>query len=321
MILTLTLNPALDQTVQLADSLAPGEVHRAVQSSVQAAGKGVNVARAIAQAGEPTLAVLPGADDDPLVLALAADALAYRNIPIDARLRTNITLADPAGVTTKINEPGPALEPQTLDQVLATLIEHAEQASWVVLAGSLPPGVAEDYYLTLTQALREALGESCPPIAMDTSDAPLLALRKANPASLPDLIKPNAQELAELTGTTQDLEADLQAAAAAAATLVDRGVGVVLATLGSAGAVLVSSIQALHAVHEPVTARSTVGAGDSALAGFLLASSAGDPLSDCLIRAVAYGSAAVALPGSTIPTPNDLTVNAVSLRDLHKAKA
>lgn len=315
MIVTLTMNPSLDKTVELNIPLAHGQVQRAAATHVQAAGKGVNVARAIEQAGQPVLAVLPGAAADPLVRTLESDGLAHRCVEIDQPLRTNITLTDPDGTTTKINEPGPTLEADTQQRLMDLVCEVAAGAHWLVLAGSLPPGVNPDFYARLCAAVRQRLGARAPKIAVDTSGAPLARLFAFDQAHLPDLIKPNAEELTELVA--QDSEVGFEhspaAAARAASHLVHRGVGAVLATIGAQGAVLATGRGAWHATHAPVTARSTVGAGDSALAGYLIADTAGADVAGRLARAVAYGSAAVTLPGSTIPSPTHLALDAVSV--------
>lgn len=318
MIVTLTVNPALDKTIELGEPLAHGAVQRATASHVQAAGKGVNVSRAIAAAGVPTLAVLPGAITDPLIVALSTDQLAHRCLSITEPLRTNITLTDPDGTTTKINEPGPTLSAQQLSELSNLVADAATSADWLVLAGSLPPGVPADFYAQLTAQLRQSLGEKCPQIAVDTSGAPLLELFAHTAQHIPDLIKPNAEELAELVGGCDEeaLEGSTELATQCATKLLDKGIGAVLATLGSKGALLVTKQGVWHGSHTPITPRSTVGAGDSSLAGYLLADVAGASAPNRLKNAVAYGAAATQLPGSTIPTQADLTVDAVSVNEL-----
>ncbi|MFL4475869.1 1-phosphofructokinase family hexose kinase [Paeniglutamicibacter sp. MACA_103] len=318
MIVTLTMNPALDTTIELGAPLAHGGVQRSLGSHTQAAGKGVNVSRAIASAGVKTLAVLPGAETDPLLRRLVADDLEHRSVHIGALLRTNITLTDPDGTTTKINEQGPVLNAAVLQEIVRVVVDVSRSASWLALAGSLPPGADPGFYADLVATVREALGDAAPKIAVDTSEAPLRALFAAQVQQLPDLIKPNAEELAELAGqgSAEAFEDSPTATAAAARALLDRGVGTVLATLGANGAVLVNADGAWHATHAPITPRSTVGAGDSALAGYLLADEAGETAPGRLARAVAYGSAAASLPGSAIPTPIQLAPDAVSVEEL-----
>lgn len=326
MIVTLTANPSLDRTVALPSPLLRGEVQRAVSVSQESGGKGVNVSRALVASGLETLAVLPGGDSDPVLAGLREGGVPFAALPISAPLRTNVALTEPGGVTTKINEPGPVLSDDQQEALIGLLLERSRGASWVVLAGSLPPGVPADFYATVTRRLRSMKDGDAPRIAVDSSGEPLVAAVSGDASGKPDLLKPNAEELAELAAaagfatasTADELEADPEAAAAAAAAVVRSGVGAVLATLGSKGAVLVTSDGAWLATHPPVKAVSTVGAGDSSLAGYLLASSLGAAPADCLRQAVAHGAAAASLPGSTVPAVHQTTPDAVTITALRK---
>ncbi|MET3936242.1 hexose kinase [Arthrobacter sp. OAP107] len=331
MIVTLTANPSLDRTVALPGPLERGEVQRAVSVRQESGGKGVNVSRALVTSGLETLAVLPGAESDPVLAGLREEGVPFASLDIHEPLRTNVALTEPGGVTTKINEPGPVLAEDAQEALISLLLERSRGASWVVLAGSLPPGVPADFYATVTRRLRNAdAGAGVPMIAVDSSGAPLAAAVADDATEAasgkPDLLKPNAEELAELAAaagfssvsTAEELEADPYAAAAAAAAVVRSGVGAVLATLGSKGAVLVTTDGAWLATHPPVTAVSTVGAGDSSLAGYLLAASQGAAPADCLRQAVAHGAAAASLPGSTVPAVHQTTPDAVTITALRK---
>ncbi|MEV7133314.1 hexose kinase [Arthrobacter sp. NPDC093128] len=326
MIVTLTANPSLDRTVSLPSPLLRGEVQRATSVSQESGGKGVNVSRALVASGLETVAVLPGGDSDPVLAGLRDSGVPFAALAIHEPLRTNVALTEPDGVTTKINEPGPVLSEDQQEALIGLLLERSRGASWVVLAGSLPPGVPADFYATVTRRLRSTRDGAAPHIAVDSSGAPLAAALSGDASGMPDLLKPNAEELAELAAaagfatasTADELEADPEAAAAAAAAVVRSGVGAVLATLGSKGAVLVTSDGAWLATHPPVKAVSTVGAGDSSLAGYLLASSLGAAPADCLRQAVAHGAAAASLPGSTVPAVHQTTPDAVTITALRK---
>ena len=331
MIVTLTANPSLDRTVALPGPLERGEVQRAVSVSQESGGKGVNVSRALVASGLETVAVLPGGDSDPVLAGLRDAKVPFAALSIHEPLRTNVALTEPGGVTTKINEPGPVLDEEAQEALIGLLLEHAKGASWVVLAGSLPPGVPAGFYATVARRLRSAdAGAGVPQIAVDSSGAPLAAAvaddAQGAVSGKPDLLKPNAEELAELAAaagfasvsTAEELEADPEAAAAAAAAVVRSGVGAVLATLGSKGAGLVTADGAWLATHPPVTAVSTVGAGDSSLAGYLLAAGQGAAPADCLRQAVAHGAAAASLPGSTVPAVHQTTPDAVTITALRK---
>jgi 1-phosphofructokinase len=311
-IVTLTANPSFDRTVALPVPLERGAVHRVEAMTSQAGGKGVNISRAAVAAGLGTVAVLPALPDDPFVRELERAGIECHPSRPAGEVRVNLTLTEPDGTTTKLNSPGAAVGPEHLDDLAATLVQHARGSAWAVLAGSLPPGAPPELYANLVPRLRDVTR-----VALDTSDEPLAALVEALPGAAPDLLKPNAEELASVTGTdAAELEADPTAATKAARVLVERGVGTVLATLGGRGAVLVRDDGAWFAPPPPTTVVSTVGAGDSTLFGYLLAELRGLAPPDRLALAVAYGSAAAGLPGTTIPGPDDLHPERVQVQVL-----
>lgn len=313
MILTLTPNPSIDRTVTLGGALERGAVQRVVSVTAQGGGKGVNISRASVGAGVPTVAVLPAADDDPFVIELLSAGIDCRPVRPAGPVRMNIAITEPDGTTTKLNSPGATVGPRHLEAMTEAMVARAPLSDWTVLAGSLPPGAPDDYYAQLVRRLRAAGAR----VAVDTSDAPLRALVDALPDDAPHLMKPNGEELASFAGGDADsLEADPALAAAAARTLVERGVESVLATLGGNGAVLVTAEGAWHAAAPPTTVISTVGAGDSSLFGYLLGEIRGQAPRDRLALAVAYGSAAAGLPGTTMPASEHLRTDLVSVTDL-----
>jgi len=320
MIITFTPNPSLDRTVLLDRPLTRGAVHRAEAVTVEAAGKGINVARVLHHAGQDVRALLPAGPTDPILAGLAG-SLPHRAVAIDNRVRTNITLTEADGTTTKVNEAGPTLTDAQVADCTAMILEEAAGAAWVALSGSLPPGAPVDWYARLVAALAP-LG--CK-VAVDTSDAPLEAIIDALPGSACDLIKPNSEELAQLTGAdAETLESSARAGNPrpvidAARSLVDRGIGAVLATLGGAGAVLVTTEGAWFAQAPRITVRSTVGAGDSSVAGYILAAVRGADPGSRLQSAVAHGSAAAGLPGTTLPRPDDVHPDAVLVTRIDQA--
>ncbi|MTE23346.1 1-phosphofructokinase family hexose kinase [Microbacterium sp. ZXX196] len=304
MIVTLTANPSLDRTVELPGPLAVGEVQPASGAREDAAGKGINVARVLHAAGDAVRGVLPLSPADPYATALG-QGLPTVAVPVSGNARANITLTDPAGTTTKINLPGAALDEPTrralIDAVVAVCAR--DDAGWLALCGSLPPGAGDDFYVDVIRAVRERVARP-PLIAVDTSGA---ALARVVAGGRPDLIKPNEDELAELAGRALPDAALPEAVALLAREIVPGRVGAALVTLGGAGAVLVTADEALHApIPRGVAVRSTVGAGDSALAGYLHADAAGLPAAARLVSAVRYGSATASLPGTQLATPADL---------------
>ncbi len=313
MILTLTPNPSIDRTVALDCELSRGQVHRVASVTSQAGGKGVNISRAAVSADIPSIAVVPAGKDDAFVLELLTAGIDCRPVRPAGDVRVNLTITEPDGTTTKLNSPGAEVLPLHLELMAQAVLVRASGADWTVLAGSLPVGAPVGFYADLVRRLREVGGR----VAVDTSEAPLQALVDALPGSAPDLMKPNGEELASFTGGDADeLESDPEATAAAARQLLERGVGAVLATLGGNGAVLVTPEGAWHATPPPTTVVSTVGAGDSSLFGYLLGDIRGLPAPERLALAVAYGSAAAGLPGTTIPLPSQLRTELVGVTPL-----
>jgi 1-phosphofructokinase len=293
MIVTLTLNPSLDRTIEV-DRLVRGTMTRATSARLDPGGKGVNVSRALLANRVPSVAVVTvgGADGDQLVRLLEADGIPLRAVGVAGRTRSNVTIAEPDGVVTKLNEPGEPLSRAELDAVADAVLGETETASWVVTCGSLPPGVPTGIYARLCEFFTSA-GVL---VAVDASGPALLAALEAKPA----LIKPNREELAEAVGRPVD---SIGAAIEAAEQLRDRGAGSVLASLGADGAVLVED-EGVTIGEAPIAeARSTVGAGDALLAGFLAAGARG---SAALAEGLAWGAAAVSLPASRMPCPADI---------------
>ena len=315
MIVTVTPNPSIDRTVTLPGALVRGAVHRVGEVRVEPGGKGVNVARALTLAGLDVIAVLPVGESDPILAGLRAIGVEVHAVPIAAAVRTNLAITEPDGTTTKLNEPGAVIEARDVAALANAVIERGRSARWVVLSGSLPPGLNDSWYADMVAALQPY---GCR-VAVDTSDRPLTALAAALDRAAPDLIKPNSEELAGLAGVSaRDLESavsrgDAGPVVTAARQLIDRGVGSVLATLGAAGAVLVDADGAWLATPPAITPRSTVGAGDSSLAGYLRADVEGAAAPARLQMAVAYGSGAAALPGTALPSPNEINLDGVAI--------
>ncbi|GLB63212.1 1-phosphofructokinase [Dietzia sp. NCCP-2495] len=303
MIVTLTMNPSIDRTATLPAPLQVGGVNRIAEMDDSPGGKGINVARVVAAGGTPTRAVFPAEPEDQFVAMCVATGVSTAVVSTGGAVRVNLTVVDSDGTTTKINAPGPELGAAASDRARDTVVHLAREADWVVLCGSLPRGVPDHFYADLVAGLRGAGAR----VAVDTSDAPLAALAARFPDAAPDLIKPNGEELGQLAGTDgAELErraaaGDLAPVVEAARALCAGGLGAALVTLGGAGAVLVDDDEAWFAGSPQVRVRSTVGAGDSSLAGYLLAESRGLPPADRLVWAVNHGSVAASLPGTGLP--------------------
>lgn len=288
MIITLTPNPSIDRTLEVP-SLEVGQVHRATRQHQEPSGKGVNVTRALTANKVASLAVLPcgGREGDELTALLDDEGVRYETVPITGSVRVNVSLTEPSGRVTKVNTPGPVLTAGDLQRLTARALETARPGDWVVCSGSLPPGVPPGYYARVCEeAHRAALR-----FALDTSGEALTSGLAAGP----DVVKPNVEELAEVTGRQVKT---LDDAVIGARDLLGRGAGSVLASLAADGALLVTGDAAWHARAVAPTVRSTVGAGDALLAGFLAAGGAGTA---ALGEAVIWATAAVGVEGSHVP--------------------
>ncbi len=300
MILTVTPNPSLDRTYEVP-SLDRGEVIRATGERMDPGGKGVNVSRAVTAAGRRTVAVLPlgGAPGAVVAHLLQEQGIEVAPVPIAGATRSNIALAESDGVLTKINAPGPELSAEEQELLLNTVHRHSHDADWIACCGSLPRGLAPAWYADVV-ARAHAGGAR---IALDMSGPALLAALRERP----DVVKPNAEELSEAVGRPLFTVGD---AVKAAEELREMGARAVLASLGADGQLLVDGAGAWYASARVDVVRSNVGAGDSSLAGFLIAGGSGP---EALASAVAHGAAAVQLPGSVMPSPRDLDPPAVSV--------
>ncbi|MGG6259254.1 1-phosphofructokinase [Stutzerimonas stutzeri] len=281
-VLTVTLNPALDLTVQLP-ALRLGEVNRSDNLQVHAAGKGLNVAQVLADLGHQLTVTgfLGEANAQPFEQLFAARGFADEFVRVAGETRSNIKLAEADGRITDINGPGLEVGAAQRDELLARLERMVPGHELVVVAGSLPRGVEVPWFVELLQRLAR-LGAR---VALDTSGA---ALREGLALS-PWLIKPNEEELAQ----ARDLDpADAQALADEARRLNARIEHVVMSQ-GAAGVSWFSPAAAWHAQPPKVRVVSTVGAGDSLLAGMLHGLLAGWPAERTLAHATAIAAQAV----------------------------
>ena len=282
-ILTLTLNPALDLTVRLA-RLQPGEVNRSETLLTHAAGKGVNVAQVLADLGHyVSVGGFLGAQNPEAFEALIASrGFGDAFIRVPGETRSNIKIAEQDGRVTDINAPGPLVSEKAQAQLLKLIAVIGPEFDAVVVAGSLPRGVSPLWFQGLLETLKD-LGLK---VALDTSGQALRAGLKAAPW----LIKPNTEELAEaLDCPTQTVAQQ----ARAAAHLHAQGVEHVVVSHGADGVNWFSPNAALHATPPKVSVASTVGAGDSLLAGMLHGLLSGEAPEQTLRRATAIAAMAV----------------------------
>ena len=260
--LTVTLNPAIDQTVRVP-RLQPGHVHRAHGARDDAGGKGINVAACLADWGVTTTALgILGESNDGVFRALfEARAITDRCLRVPGATRTNIKLVeDGGGETTDINLPGLVLTPSILDVVIEQLCASLDPGQPVVLSGSLPAGFPTDSWARL-QAQASAAGAR---VLLDSSGRALSEALHGAHGALPYAVKPNRHELEAWTGTPLPNRAALLAAGHA---LVELGITLVVISMGTEGALFVDHNGALIARPPRLAQGSTVGAGDAMVAG------------------------------------------------------
>ncbi|QNE37175.1 1-phosphofructokinase family hexose kinase [Leifsonia shinshuensis] len=283
MILTVTPNPAIDLTYRVA-ALEPGETHRVAPPAARAGGKGLNVARVIAQTGGPAFALTTAGGASGLRLAddLEATGLPSELIPVAAPTRSSVAIVDEAsGVATIFNETGAALSAAEWTALREAVERLAVPATAIVGSGSLPPGAPGGFYADLVAAARRR----GIPSVIDASGTPLLAAAEAGA----DVVKPNRRELAETVGSDDPV--------AGARVLLSAGAGLVLVSLGANGMLAVSADGVRSArLPRPLSGNAT-GAGDAAVAALATAVAAGTTDPAVLVRrATAWSAAAVVAP-------------------------
>jgi 1-phosphofructokinase len=288
-VVTVTLNPAIDQTLTVP-GFAAGQVNRVTESRSDAGGKGVNVASFLSDLGVEVIATgFLGADNPaPFETLFQRKRIADRFVRIAGSTRIGIKIVDDQR-TTDINFPGLSPTAAEVDELLGRIVALAERGRWFVLSGGVPQGVPAGIYADLIQSIH-GRGSY---VALDTSGAPL---REAL-ASKPEIMKPNVEELSELVGRALDTP---DAVRAAGESLLLRGVQRVAVSMGAAGAVFLEPGRALLARPPRVPVRSTVGAGDAMVAGMVHATLHARPLEDVARMATACGAYAVTRIGAGI---------------------
>lgn len=289
MIYTVTLNPALDKTVEIP-GMALDTVNRVTSMRTDPGGKGINVSKVIAKLGGESCAVgiLGGESGRTLLAALEREGLRTHFRFVEGQTRTNLKIIDRALHTnTDINEPGLTVSPADLDALLRDLLGMVREGDIVVLAGSLPQGAPQDTYRVWTAACREKGARVC----LDADGVLLAEGLKAAPY----LIKPNEDELSRLVGHRLT---DTDELIAEGRRLLKGGVTRVVISLGERGALYLRGNEVLYAEGLSVPVGSTVGAGDSVVAALAYADSLGMSDEDAVRLSTATGAANVMCSGT-----------------------
>ncbi len=306
-IATVTLNPAIDQTVR-ADHFRPNTVNYAQSMQFDAGGKGINVASFLTDAGYSVAVTgfLGQQNAEIFEQFLASKHIDDQLVRIPGSTRIGVKIVDEANQqTTDINMPGLPPPAEALDTLLETMKHLAGSCDWFVLSGTLPPGVPATTYATIITQLK---GDGRQ-VALDTSRD---ALREGVRAG-PSIVKPNVDELQQLTGQSLPDEVALEQAARH---LLDGGIRLVVISLGERGAMFVDASSTLLATPPAVMVKSTVGAGDAMVAGLIAGQVQGLSLTNCARLATAFSLGAITSVGHNLPAPEIVQAYAqqVSLR-------
>lgn len=292
MIYTVTLNPAIDKTIELP-GFSVGTVNRGLSIREDAGGKGINVSKCLKALGMESVAVaiLAGETGDRLAQLLEQEGLTVLAVESSGQTRTNLKIVDrEAGQNTDINEPGPEVKSATLRQLLIRLCQRIRPGDVVVLSGSLPKGAAPDTYRVWTERFRE-LGAR---VILDADGASL----KEGVQAIPEIIKPNEAELTRLVGRTLETQGQI---IGAGRELLAKGIQQVVVSLGKDGALFLSQDGFYRAKSLPVAVGSTVGAGDGVVAAMAYAMEKELPRQQQIQLAMAMGAASVMQSGTQAP--------------------
>jgi 1-phosphofructokinase family hexose kinase len=291
MIVTVTLNPSVDHTLFI-DGLHPNDANRVRRVERDAGGKGLNLSRVYAELGGETLALglQPHGASALIRQVLEEQGASHDFVEVPGETRVNISVEDGSGEPpTTFNEPGAPTPDGAWEAVLQRVRERAAGAAWIAVGGSIPPGIGPEAYAQLVQVAQE-LGVAI------LVDADREALKLAVDLK-PDMIKPNEDEAARLLGwPSEEIRENPERALAAMKDMAR----IVLLTLGADGAWLEVGDQVWHAVPPKIEAKSTIGSGDSLLAGVLYAHEQGNDWGECLRLGVACGAATAMTDGSEI---------------------
>jgi 1-phosphofructokinase family hexose kinase len=287
LILTLTINPAIDRTV-MVDHLVFEDRAYILSRSDSAGGRGINAARVLASFGAKTEAILAagGQTGEKIERLLTTDAFESHVVKIRAESRTNLTISDKQGLTVKLNERGPQMEASELKAVKKAVEARVSKANWLMICGSLPPGVPPHFYCELIELAHENHVKTL----IDTDGDPLLHALEAKPT----VVTPNQHEAERLLNRalltrSQFIEAVQRIKA--------MGPKSVILSLGSRGVIATEGGELLEVLPPRIDVLTPIGAGDALAAAFTWAMDRKKGFGEALRWGVAAGTASAALPG------------------------
>ena len=310
MIITVTMNPAIDKTVEI-EKLQPGGLNRIQKVELDAGGKGINVSKTIHELGGESLAIgfLGGNSGKTIENVLTDWNIRHDFIWVDGETRTNTKVFEKNGSVTELNESGPVITEEKVNELLQKIKEYTTSDTLIVLAGSIPAGVDKNIYARITELVHEKGGH----VLMD-ADGELF--RNALKAS-PDIIKPNRVELEEYAQA--DYRMSQEELTDMAKDFVAKGIQTVAVSMGMGGALFVKDDYAVRCPALSVKSHSTVGAGDAMVAAMAM-QILQDATAEYVLRmGMAAANAAIQLEGSLVAGPLEILgmMDAINIEKLY----
>jgi 1-phosphofructokinase family hexose kinase len=287
LILTVTINPSVDRNIEV-DRLVFEDRAYILSRSDSAGGRGMNASRVLHSFGAKTLAIVTsGGMNGPRLEKLAAKSgFPVKVVPIHNEIRVNLTITDKQGLAIRLNERGPKITPEELTRLEKVVANRLESATWLMLCGSIPPGVSTDFYTKLIRMARERKVKTL----LDTDGDALLHGIEAGPT----IVSPNQPEAERLLNRALITRAQFLEAATRIKAM---GAESVILSLGGRGVVAINDNQLLEVVPPRTDAVSPLGAGDALAAAYVWAATKKKDFADCVRWAVAAGTASAMQPG------------------------
>lgn len=299
MIITITLNPAIDRTLIVDDSIEFGAVNSVSQSYVEVGGRGINVSRAIRALGGDSVALgfTAGNNGRSVKNSMTSLGIHHDFTDVTGETRVNVQVIHPDGSHTDFNEPGVTVSDEDYLRFLEKLKLYLDPKNLFILCGRMPPGMKQKQYFKIIKIIKKA---GCP-LLVDCDGETLKSVLPYKP----DFIKPNTTELAKMTGLprTHDPEEALQRVLP----LREQGAQFICASLAQNGAIFViPNEKPLYVVADAGPAdKSAVGSGDAMVGAIAHAYNQGMSNEELAKFAVAMGTASAKLPGTQMATMKD----------------
>ena len=287
LILTVTINPSVDRNIEI-DRLVFEDRAYILARGDSAGGRGMNASRVLDSFGAKTLAIVTsgGVNGARLEKLAAKSGFPVRAVPIHNETRVNLTITDKQGLAIRLNERGPKIKPEELARLEKGVANRLESAAWLMLCGSIPPGVSSDFYTKLIRMARERKVKTL----LDTDGDALLHGIEAGPS----VVSPNQPEAERLLNRALITRAQFLEAATRIKAM---GAEAVLLSLGGRGVVAVNENQLLEVIPPRTDAVSPLGAGDALAAAYVWAATKKKDFAECVRWAVAAGTASAMQPG------------------------